>query len=506
MNMNVATAVDEARPLLSIENISKGFAGVRALDDVSFSIRKGEIHALLGENGAGKSTFIKVLTGVYSRDSGQILFDGEPFHANNSGHAQSLGVSTVYQEVNLIPTMTVTENLTLLNQPKRFGLISPRKAAQRAREMLARVGLDIDPSTQLDHLSIAVQQLIAIARALGTQAKLLILDEPTASLDATEVRRLFDLMSELKAQGISIIFVTHFLDQVYSISDRITVLRNGRYVGTYDTPALPQSELIHAMVGKSLDEFSSATARDNSKQRSPILEIRQYGKERYLEPVDLKLAQGEIVGLAGMLGSGRTELCNLIFGVDGIDSGDMTLDGSTESIRSPKHAMDVGMAYCPEDRKLDGIVAELSVRENMILALQAKRGWLKPIPMAEQKAMVEDMIERLSIKTPNMNKAIGELSGGNQQKVILARWLLTNPKLLLLDEPTRGIDVGAHHDIIKIMNELCEQGMSLLVASSELEELVVFAHRVAIMKDRRKVTELNGSDISQQSIVAAIAQ
>ncbi|EAR09221.1 sugar ABC transporter ATP-binding protein [Reinekea blandensis] len=506
MNMNVATAVDEAPPLLSIQNLSKGFAGVRALDDVSFSIRKGEIHALLGENGAGKSTFIKVLTGVYSRDAGQILFEGEAFHANNSGHAQSLGVSTVYQEVNLIPTMTVTENLTLLNQPRRFGLISPRKAEQRAREMLERVGLNIDPSEQLDHFSIAVQQLIAIARALGTKAKLLILDEPTASLDADEVSRLFELMTELKAQGISIIFVTHFLDQVYRISDRITVLRNGQYVDTYNTAELPQSELIRAMVGKSLDELSKDTGAESRAVQDTLFAIDQYGKQRCLEPVDLTVARGEIVGLAGMLGSGRTELCNLIFGVDSVDSGEMTLAGQSQSIRSPKQAIDAGMAYCPEDRKVDGIVAELSVRENMILALQAKRGWLRPIPMAEQKAMVEEMIDRLSIKTPNMNKPIGELSGGNQQKVILARWLLTHPQLLLLDEPTRGIDVGAHHDIIEIMNELCEQGMSLLVASSELEELVVFAHRVAIMKDRRKVKELTGSEISQQSIVAAIAQ
>ncbi|MFQ3231978.1 MAG: monosaccharide-transporting ATPase [Reinekea sp.] len=402
--------------------------------------------------------------------------------------------------------MTVTENLTLTNQPRKFGLISRKKSEALARKMLARVGLDIDPSKQLDRYSIAVQQLIAIARALGTEAKLLVLDEPTASLDSKEVSRLFDLMRQLKSQGISVIFVTHFLDQVYEITDRITVLRNGSYVGTYNTVDLPQTELIQAMVGKSLDELAQGSAEHQEENKDTIFTISAYGKERYIAPADLSLAKGEIVGLAGMLGSGRSELCNIIFGAEAADQGEMHLDGKRVQIKTPKQAIDAGMAYCPEDRKVEGIVAELSVRENMILALQAKRGWLKPIPMVEQKAMVEDMINRLAIKTPNMNKAIGELSGGNQQKVILARWLLTQPNLLLLDEPTRGIDVGAHHEIIHIMKELCEQGMSLLVASSELEELVIFAHRVVVMKDRVKVSELTGSEISQKSIVSAIAQ
>jgi len=503
--MSVVESTADVQPLLKIKNISKGFAGVQALDQVSFSIAQGEIHALLGENGAGKSTFIKVLTGVYKRDSGNIIFDGEDFNAQDSGHAQSLGVSTVYQEVNLIPTMTVTENLTLINQPKRWGLISPRLSKQKAMEMLERVGLKIDPAKQLDSYSIAVQQLIAIARALGTKAKLLILDEPTASLDTEEVRRLFDLMRQLKSQGISIIFVTHFLDQVYDITDRITVLRNGGFIGTYLTKELSQSDLIQAMVGKSLDELTEGKNRASTDNNEELFKIENYGKDRFLAPVNLSITKGEIVGLAGMLGSGRSELCDIIFGAQSIDRGAMSLANRSVQIRSPKQAIDHGMAYCPEDRKIDGIIAELSVRENMILALQAKRGWLNPIPMAEQKAMVEEMIERLSIKTPNINKPIGELSGGNQQKVILARWLLTEPSLLLLDEPTRGIDVGAHHDIIGIMKELCEQGMSLLVASSELEELVIFSHRVVVMKDRKKVMELTGSEISQKSIVNAIA-
>jgi simple sugar transport system ATP-binding protein len=504
--MNAVNKTSNAQPLLDIQHLSKGFSGVKALNDVSFQIDKGEIHALLGENGAGKSTFIKVLTGVYTRDTGKILFDGQAFSADDAGHAQTLGISTVYQEVNLIPTMTVTENLTLTHQPRKFGLISRKQSETLAKKMLARVGLDIDPSKQLDRYSIAVQQLVAIARALGTEAKLLVLDEPTASLDSKEVSRLFDLMRQLKSQGISVIFVTHFLDQVYQITDRITVLRNGTYVGTYPTAELPQTELIQAMVGKSLDELSQNTVQRDEQRNETIFNISSYGKERYIAPVDLAIARGEIVGLAGMLGSGRSELCNLIFGAETADQGEMHLGGNREHIKTPKQAIDAGMAYCPEDRKVEGIVAELSVRENMILALQAKRGWLNPIPMAEQKAMVEDMIDRLAIKTPNMNKPIGELSGGNQQKVILARWLLTQPNLLLLDEPTRGIDVGAHHEIIHIMKELCEEGMSLLVASSELEELVVFSHRVAVMKDRVKVSELTGSEISQKSIVSAIAQ
>lgn len=494
------------RPLLKIDNLSKSFTGVQALSGVSLQIQSGEIRALLGENGAGKSTLIKVLTGVYSRDGGDILLDGNAISAADSGHAQRLGISTVYQEVNLIPSMSVMENLTLQHQEKVFGLISWKKAEIRAKALLAQVGLDIDPLRQLDTYSIAIQQLVAIARALSTQAKMLILDEPTASLDSDEIKQLFDLMRRLKAEGMGIIFVTHFLDQVYSIADSITVLRNGECIGTFNTAELTRSDLVSHMVGKSLEELAPST-HDHSiqRQRKALLALNNVGKQRYLQPLSLSIAAGEIVGVTGLLGSGRTELCELAYGSMKPDQGEVKLGKHSLTKSSLRRAIQVGMGYCPEDRKQDGIVAELSVRENMILALQASRGWWSPISIADQQGLVEDMIQRLAIKTPDMDKPIGELSGGNQQKVILARWLITHPALLILDEPTRGIDIGAHHDIIQIIKELCEQGMGLLVASSELEELVMFAHRVVVMKDHHKVSELLGEDISEQAILRAIA-
>jgi galactofuranose transport system ATP-binding protein len=502
----VEEAQGAARPLLEINYLSKSFTGVQALNSVSLQVQSGEIRALLGENGAGKSTLIKVLTGVYPRDSGEIFLDGRLMSASDSGHAQRLGISTVYQEVNLIPTMSVMENLTLQHQEKTFGLISWKKAEIRARELLAQVGLDIDPLRQLDTYSIAIQQLVAIARALSTQAKMLILDEPTASLDSDEIQQLFALMKRLKAEGLGIIFVTHFLDQVYSITDSITVLRNGECVGTFQTAELTRSELVSHMVGKSLEDLTP-TAHDHSiqRERADLLQLNNVGKQRYLQPLDLRIAAGEIVGVAGLLGSGRTELCELAYGSVKADQGDVTLGKHSLTKSSLRRAIQVGMGYCPEDRKQDGIVAELSVRENMILALQASRGWWSPISMAEQQHLVEDMIQRLAIKTSNMDKPIGELSGGNQQKVILARWLITHPALLILDEPTRGIDIGAHHEIIQIIKELCEQGMGLLVASSELEELVLFAHRVVVMKDHHKIAELHGEDVSEQAILRQIA-
>lgn len=501
-------SVVEQPPLLSLEGIHKRFPGVHALDDVSLSVQAGEIRALLGENGAGKSTLIKVLTGIYTKDSGELVMNGRPVRIHDSLDAQRHGIRTVYQEINLIPTMTVAENLTLLDQPKRLGLISWRSAETRAREMLRKVGLDIDPRSQLDIHSVAIQQMVAIARALGSKARLLILDEPTASLDSEEIARLFALMRQLKAEGMGIVFVTHFLDQVYDVTDTISVLRNGRHVGTFKTAELNRADLVSHMLGKDLDSLTHEQREPIGEDgdRQPVLSLNQVGKRNMLKPLDLELHRGEVVGLAGLLGSGRTEVCQLAYGATRADQGRKRWLGREVSINTPKQAIAQGMAYCPEDRKHHGIIAELSVRENLILALQSARGWWAPIPLSEQKAIVDEFIQRLNIKTPHMEKPIGELSGGNQQKVILARWLITHPKLLILDEPTRGIDVGAHHDIIRIIKDLCAEGMSLLVASSEVEEIVAFAHRVVVMRDRAKVSEIESGRISQKSIIQAIAQ
>ena len=499
---------EKTQSVLSVRGAGKFFPGVKALQDVDFDLRSGEIHALLGENGAGKSTLIKVITGVHPRDAGTVLLDGQEIHPNHPGDAQALGISTVYQEVNLVPTLSVAENLMLERQTLKFGFISWKKTESDAKAALETLGLDIGVSRPLGSYSVAIQQLVAIARAVALDARVLILDEPTASLDAEEIRTLFRIMGELRAKGLGIVFVTHFLDQVYAITDRITVLRNGRLVGTFVTKELAQIDLINHMLGRELAEVSSHRHQDESNftGKGRQIQIKNLGKKRVLEPVTLDLSGGEIVGLAGLLGSGRTELSELIFGAKKADSGLVFLDGEPVMLRSPRHAIRSGFGLCPEDRKQDGIVAELSVRENIMLALQGRRGWLRPIARAEQQKTADEMIRALGIATPDSEKPVGQLSGGNQQKVILARWLVSKPIFLILDEPTRGIDVGAHADIIKLIKELCDEGLALLVASSELEEIVAFADRVAVMRDRQKVSELTGAEITQDRIIEAIAR
>jgi simple sugar transport system ATP-binding protein len=476
---------DQATPVLQLKGIHKIFPSVHALKGVDFSLRAGEIHALLGENGAGKSTLIKVMTGVYQRDGGDILLEGNPIFPNNTGDAQDLGISTVYQEVNLLPNLTVAQNIYLGREPRRFGLINWKKVNQDAAQLLKGYDLDIDVTLPLSHYSIAVQQLIAIARGVDMSAKVLILDEPTASLDADEVQSLFRIMRELKARGIGIVFVTHFLDQVYAVCDRITILRSAELVGEFVAANLSRTELIGHMLGKELAEG--------------------LGRNATLSPVDLQVCKGEVVGLAGLLGSGRTELCRLIFGVDKKHTGTVMFNGKTVNFSSPRDAIDAGMGLCPEDRKHDGILGQLSIRENMILARQIKQGWWKFISRKEQEEIANQYVKELSIATSDIEKPIEQLSGGNQQKVILARWLAANPSLLILDEPTRGIDIGAHAEIIRLIRKLCDQGLALVVASSELEELVAFSSKVIVLRDRNKVAELEGSDINPQRIMQAIA-
>lgn len=500
------------QPILRLHGITKEFAGMKALNDVSMDIYPGEIHALLGENGAGKSTLIKVITGIYQRDGGSLELNGQDYHPGSSADAQNHGVSTVFQEVNLIPTMTVAANLFLERQPKKWGRIDWKTIHQQSIELLKTMKLDIDVEKPLGFYSIAIQQLIAIARALAIDAKLLILDEPTASLDSREVEILFEVMRELKAKGMSIIFVTHFLEQVYQVCDRITVLRNGEHVETRAIADLPQKEMVPLMLGKAFNPQSADSTdelnpeAETKKVFEPLLEVTGLGKKRLMEPVDLTIGKGEILGLAGLLGSGRSETIRLIFGAIKADSGDLKLDGKSCSIRSPRKAIRLGFGFCPEDRRHDGLIGELSVRENMILALQAKRGWLRPINEAQQHQLADEMIKALAIATPDAEKPVNQLSGGNQQKVILARWLIANPNLLILDEPTRGIDVGAHAEIIALIRRLCdEQQMSLLVVSSELDEVVAISDEVLVLRDRHKAALLKGEQVTQEHIIEAIA-
>lgn len=496
----------QAHEILTLKGVRKAFPGVVALDDVDFGLCAGEVHALLGENGAGKSTLIKVLTGVHSRDAGTIVLDGKTISPGSTKDAQAAGISTVYQEVNLLENLSVAQNVYLGREPKRFGLIDWKAVKAGARDVLSRFGLDIDVSRPLGSYSVAIQQLVAIARGVDMSARVLILDEPTASLDAGEVEVLFGVLRGLAKDGLGIVFVTHFLDQVYSLSDRITVLRNGKKVGTFETAELPRARLIEHMLGRELQEVAKPHRGGADSERGEVaLEADAISVEKSIENVSLTVARGEAVGLAGLLGSGRTETCRALFGLDRLSSGQIRLDGTPLSLGSPREAMRHGIALCPEDRKTAGSVGALSVRENVALAVQARRGWWRPLSRKVQDEMAQRAIAELRIATPDAEKPVGQLSGGNQQKVILARWLATQPRLLLLDEPTRGIDVGAHAEILRLIVALKQGGMALLVTSSELEEMVAFSDRVVVMRDRRKVAELSGEEIAEDSIMRAIA-
>lgn len=461
--------------------------------------------ALLGENGAGKSTLIKALTGVYQRSAGEILLEGTAIAPQSTAQAQVLGIGTVYQEVNLLPNISVAANLFIGREPTHFGLIDQKKMLHQAQQLLLGYGLGVDVSQPLGNYSIAIQQIIAIARAVDLSAKVLILDEPTASLDAKEVSMLLDILSQLRTQGLAMIFVTHFLDQVYRISDRITVLRNGKLVGTKATTDLPRLELVQMMLGHAFDESLLKRGEHTPTEAPPLVEFSGYGRRGMIEPFDLQIRPGQIVGLAGLLGSGRTETAQLIFGIKSCDNGSAKVGGRRVNIRTPRKAASLGFGYCPEDRKTDGIVGAATVRENIILALQAQRGWLKPLPLREQTRIAESYIQLLGIRTPGPEQQIQYLSGGNQQKVLLSRWLATKPRFLILDEPTRGIDVGAHAEIIRLIEKLCDEGLALLVISSELEELAGYADRILVLRDRKHVAQLEHDAISVPAIMQAIA-
>ena len=493
-------------PRVELRGIVKRFPGVRALEGVDFSLHAGEVHALLGENGAGKSTLIKIMTGALHRDAGEIFLDGQPVEIDSPPAAQALGISTVYQELNLVPTLSVAKNLTLEHQKRRFGLISWRDARARARAALARLNLDIDVERPLGAYSVAIQQLVAIARALEGDTRVLVLDEPTASLDAREVELLFGILRELKRRGIAIVFITHFIDQVFAISDRITVLRNGRVVGTAPTPELSRLALISLMLGRELGHAVHERPPETAAAPgAPFVAAEGLGRRHFMAPLDLAVRNGEVVGLAGLLGSGRTETAKLLFGAVHPDSGQVEVRGKRVKIRSPRQAIRLGFGFCPEDRKGEGIFPELTVRENIVLALQSKRGWLRRLPVEEQDRLVAEMISALAIATPDADKLVGQLSGGNQQKVILARWLVSQSQLLILDEPTRGIDVGAHEEVVALIRRLCAEGLALLVASSELDEIVAVSNRVAVLRDRQKVAEISGGAITREAIIQTIA-
>lgn len=492
--------------ILRMEGISKSFPGVKALQNVDFVLRKGEIHALMGENGAGKSTLIKVLTGVYEKDAGQIILDGRNVVCRSPQEALSMGIGTVFQEIALCPNLTVAENMFIGRSQNSF--VRWKEMNAKAAQLLDSLGIPASPTQELSSCSIAVQQMVSIARAIDMDCKILILDEPTSSLDEDEVKKLFALMRELKARGVGIIFITHFIDQVYEISDTITVLRNGELIGEYQTAALSQIELISKMMGKALSDVSEMKKQEpqTSSDSVPVFEATGLSSAAGVRPFDFRIEKGEVNGFAGLLGSGRSESVRAIFAADKVTSGEVKINGKKVKLKTPLDAMKNGIGYLPEDRKHEGIVGELSVRDNIILALQVMKGFFRPLSRKQAEEFANEYIEKLGIKTPSINTPINSLSGGNQQKVVLARWLLTHPMYLILDEPTRGIDVGTKVEIQKLVLRLAEDGVSLTFISSEIDEMIRVCSRLIVMKDREIVGELSGMNVTEQDAMHMIAQ
>ena len=500
----------EAGVVLKMQGICMTFPGVKALEGVDLTLKKGEIRALMGENGAGKSTLIKCLTGVNKFEAGEIYLEGfdHPIVNKDTMDAQKKGISTVYQEVNLCPNLSVAENLYIGREPlTKLGTVNRKAMNRQAAVLMKQLELDVDVTRNLEEYSLALQQMIAIARAVDMDCKVLILDEPTSSLDDREVEKLFTMMRRLKEKGVGIIFVTHFLEQVYAVCDGITVLRNGQLVGEYEIADLPRVKLVAAMMGKDFDDLASIKPETTGdKRKEPmVIEARGLSHAGTIKPFDLDIHKGEVIGLTGLLGSGRSELVRSIYGADKADSGTLKVNGKEVKINSPLDAMKLGMAYLPEDRKAEGIIADLSVRENIIIAMQAKKGMFHPMSRKEMEEAADKYIDMLQIKTASRETPIKSLSGGNQQKVILGRWLLTNPEYLILDEPTRGIDIGTKTEIQKIVLDLADQGMAVTFISSEVEEMLRTCSRMAVLRDGEKVGELEESELSQSNIMKAIA-
>ena len=484
--------------VLEMRGICKYFPGVRALEKVDFTLREGEIHALMGENGAGKSTLIKVLTGVYPKDGGEVRLSGETVHIKSPQDAQNTGIATVYQEITLCPNLTVAENMYI---GRTKGVITNwGKMNSSADRLLDELGIPVSAKEQLGNCSIAVQQMVAIARAVDMECKVLILDEPTSSLDEQEVQKLFNLMRDLKAKGVGIIFVTHFLEQVYEVCDRITVLRDGKLVGEYVIEDLPRVQLVSKMLGKDFDDMADIKSDSETSNvdlnETPVYQANNLTGTTGIKPFDFEIHRGEVNGFTGLLGSGRS---------DRVVGGTVKMNGKTVRIRKPLDAMKCGISYLPEDRKLDGIVGDLSVRDNIILALQVMKGFFRPFSRAQAERFADEYIKLLNIKTASQDTPIKSLSGGNQQKVILARWLLADPVYLILDEPTRGIDVGTKVEIQKLVLKLAAEGKSVTFISSEIDEMIRTCSRLVVMRDGKVVGELKGEDLTQNKIMATIA-
>jgi len=500
--------VSERAPILEVKEVTKRFPGVVALDEVSFELYPGEVHALVGENGAGKSTLIKVITGVYRPDGGRMFFDGDEVSFASPRESQEAGISTIYQEGNLIPLRSVARNIFLGREPRnRFGLTDTSRMNREAAEILGRYGVETDVTAPVRTLGFGVQQMVAVAKAVSMDARVVIMDEPTSSLEAREVETLFEVIRQLREEGVGVIYVSHRLDELYEICDRVTILRDGRVVHTGDLAQLPRLELISTMLGREVPEAEerAAGAGQRAATGEPLLEVRGLTAHRAPKDVSLDIHGGEVVGLAGLLGSGRTETAKAIFGAHALDSGSVKVAGKEVNPDSPAAAIKSGLAFVPENRKAEGVIPELSVKENIIAAAlpRLSRGGL--VSKKDQDEIVERFMERLDIKASSPDQPVGELSGGNQQKVMLARWLCMEPNVLILDEPTQGIDVGAKVEVQKLISELAEQGLGVVLIDSEPEEVVEGCDRVVVLRDGAVAGTLSGGELTEQNLVRTIA-
>jgi len=490
------------QPIIELRDISKQFPGVRALDHVSFDVLPGEVHALLGENGAGKSTLIKIMTGAYQPDSGTILFDDKPVEIGGTSQSQNLGIAAIYQELSLYPELTIAENIFMGHQPRmRFGLIDWQTMQQRARELLHELDADdLDPLQKVSGLSVGNQQRVEIAKALSQSARVLIMDEPTAALTQRDADRLFAIVRRLRERGVAVIYISHRLEEVFLLADRVTVLRDGQVVGTQPVGATSQPELIRMMVGRTLDALFP---KHDATIGAPLLEVKDIAYGRMVRGVSFELRRGEIVGLAGLVGAGRSETALALFGITPAESGAIVLDGRAVNIRSPRQAMQLGLAYVPEDRKNQGLILPMTVRENTTMAILRRLTNGGFVDRRAERKITGEYVEQLRIRTPSIAQVVRNLSGGNQQKVVVAKWLAAKPKVLILDEPTRGIDVGAKAEIHRLMSALAEQGLAILMISSELPEILGMSDRVLVMRQGQIVAEFDRAHATQEAIIGA---
>jgi len=499
------------QPIFEVQSVTKRFSGVVALEDVSFALQPGEVHALVGENGAGKSTLIKVLTGVHAPDEGEVRFDGEKVSFSSPRAAQDAGISTIYQEIDLIPLRSVAQNIFLGREPRtRLGLTDRRRMRRESAEVLDRYGLDVDSKSTVRSLGLGVQQMVAIAKAVSREAKVVIMDEPTSSLEGREVQRLFEVINKLREDGVAVLYVSHRLDELYELCERVTVLRDGGLVHTGELKDLPRLELIAMMLGREVGEVEAqeAQARDGDGTRDmgePVLVAHELSDRPALREVSVEVRRGETVGLAGLMGSGRTETAKAIFGAEPPDQGSVRVEDREVKLRSPADAVSQGLAFLPEDRKADGIFPGLSIRENIVAAALPRLSKRGVVSRSAADKLVDTFMERLNIKASSPDQPVGELSGGNQQKVLLARCLCTEPKILILDEPTRGIDVGAKAEVQALISELSEQGLAVLMISSEPEEVVQACDRVVVLRDGAVVGTLTGEELTEDKLVETIA-